>query len=238
MTCEHAAHSDIGLIRGRNEDSLIEDPRRGLFGVADGVGGLPHGQIASKRTLEVICEEMPTLAEQCSPALLTRAVEIANLKVHKEGHDLNPRHGMGSTLTLGHLWGSLLSVVHVGDSRCYLWQKGRLTQVTMDHTVEHDPEFEKNNPQRDSLRIRQKGALTRCIGQSQPLLIETHQFMLEQGDRVLFCTDGMYRKIGMEELEALLSTAPSPAEGVARLVDLAKNRGGEDNITAVLLFSC
>lgn len=236
MRVRHAALSDIGLMRNRNEDRLVADDACGLYGVADGVGGLPFGEEAARLVLEVLKEQLSKANGRPTTSELLRAVHFANTRVHREGLRLNPSHGIATTLTLGIVDGSDLYIVHVGDSRCYVWRGGRITQATVDHNVESDPRFVLRREMQPDVLMRQSGALTRCIGQNDPLEVESHLIELEPGDRVLFCTDGLFRQIPEHELGEELAAAASPEAGLKRLVKLANERGGADNATGVLLF--
>lgn len=234
MKVRHAALSDIGLMRKENEDRFLLDEGRKLFGVADGIGGLPHGAEAAALVVEGIRSRLaprpPTLDE------LKAAVTGANTDVKQAGLRLNPMHGIGSTLTLGCLTGRQLNLVHAGDSRCYVWRRGRITQATIDHNVEHDPHFTLRFGMSEEVYERQRSALTRCLGQVEELDLECHKLELDEGDRVLFATDGLFRAIPEEELAERLGAHEEPELALRDLVALANERGGADNATGVLLF--
>jgi protein phosphatase len=234
MKVRHAALSDIGLMRKENEDRFLLDEGRKLFGVADGIGGLPHGAEAAALVVEGIRSRLaprpPTLDE------LKAAVTGANTDVKQAGLRLNPMHGIGSTLTLGCLMGRQLNLVHAGDSRCYVWRRGRITQATIDHNVEHDPHFTLRFGMSEAVYERQRSALTRCLGQVEELDLECHRLELDEGDRVLFATDGLFRAIPEEELAERLGNHEEPELALRDLVALANERGGADNATGVLLF--
>ncbi len=234
MKVRHAALSDIGLMRKENEDRFLLDEGRNLFGVADGIGGLPHGAEAAALAVEGVSSRLaprtPSLEE------LKAAVKGANTDVRQAGHRLNPLHGIGSTLTLGCLMGRQLNLVHAGDSRCYVWRRGRITQATIDHNVEHDPHFTLRFGMSEAVFERQRSALTRCLGQLEEVELECHKLELEQGDRVLFATDGLFRAIPEEELAERLGNQEEPELALRELVTLANERGGADNATGVLLY--
>jgi len=238
MKLRFAAQTDLGKVRKANEDSYIADDRLHLFGVADGIGGLPHGAEASKLALlrlsQVLSEEPEGVV--FGEAQLVNAAEEACLAVFKEGLRLSPSRGIGSTMTVGHLGSNSLQLAHVGDSRCYLWRQGKVQQITIDHNVESDPRFNYRRTMEPAIFERQKAALTRCMGQSEPLEVEYHHVPLQAGDRVLFCTDGVYRQLTGAELQTALQGDGDPASTVEGMLALANLRGGVDNATAVLLL--
>lgn len=223
-------------MRKENEDRLITDEVLGLYGVADGVGGLPHGSLAAEWALEQFQACIPSPATGLDAEALKETVCAVNRLIYTEGQKLNPGFGIGTTLTLGLLNRYTLKILHVGDSRCYVWRKGVLTQATIDHTIESDPRFAVRRREKPDLWAGQKGALTRCLGQPDPLEVEFHRLDLLEGDRVLFCTDGLFRHSDEEELCIELGKRSSPEFTLENLIAVANKRGGSDNSTGVLLF--
>lgn len=236
MKVRHASISDTGLRRKRNEDRFLVDEPRGLYGIADGIGGLPHGAEAAQMILDRLAVALPKAPLHPTMWELQQAVQAANTDVLEAGRRLNPPMGIGSTLTLGSLNGHQLQLVHAGDSRCYVWRRGRLTQATIDHTVEHDPKFSRQYRMNSSLYAGQRGALTRCIGQVEPVELECHLIYLDPEDRLLFATDGLFKGADEESLNLAISSSEDPQSCLQRLVQEANERGGLDNATGVMLI--
>ncbi len=232
-----AALSDIGLHRRENEDRYLCDNHRGLFGVADGIGGLPHGALAAETAIEAVGRLVAHTAAQRVNQNLELIISSANNEVLQLGRQMSPLFGIGTTLTFGLLAGDSLRLAHVGDSRCYLLSKDRLTRLTTDHNVENEHRHRRERGETVDESIRNRAALTRCIGQWTTPIADLSVHALEPGDRCLFCTDGLTRAVEDAELAEALSGTGEPERILRDLVQLANRRGGFDNATAVLLLT-
>lgn len=231
-----AALTDVGRVRSENEDRLLHDEAAGIYGVADGVGGLPGGAEAAqlaKEGLSNALRSVPAGTEADLPAIF-RAL---NEGVRLLGQRINPQTGIATTLTAGLVRAGVLLIGHVGDSRAYLSRGGVLRRITEDHSVENEVRRRRAMGEMISYRESQRNALTRCIGQPPPLEVDVYRETLAAGDRVLFCTDGITRLVPDRELGEVLAAAASPHAAVESLVQLAVRRGGPDNATAVALFA-
>lgn len=229
------AVSDIGCLRRENEDSYLCDEQAGLFGVADGIGGLPGGAQASQQALVAL---QNWLGRQGDRANLDyeAALREVNEIVHDLGRRISPRCGIGTTLTVGHLQADALHLLHVGDSFLFRLRHGSLEVLTSEHNVANEMKLRAARGQSPFGLHDNPAALTRCIGQPPPIEGDHSAHLLSPGDRYLFCTDGITRCISHREIVEHLRAAIQP-EGAARaLVTLANNRGGLDNSTAVVLF--
>lgn len=234
MTLLRAARfSDIGNVRKENEDRMLFDESAQLFGVADGVGGLPGGAEAAQETVNVVTSSvLAAEAELNLRAIVTKA----NDAVVALGMRMSPGVGIGSTLTFGCVRGSRLKLAHVGDSRAFSWRKGELICVTEDHSVENEARRRRARGEVVYYSESQRGALTRCIGQALPPEVDLADLPLSPGDRFIFCTDGITRVVSEAELSKIVGEANQPDEIVHRIVGLAVERGGPDNATAVALI--
>ena len=228
-----AALTDIGRVRQNNEDRYIRDERLGLYGVADGVGGLPGGAEAAELALATLVKSLQVSTEK-SPDL-AQLVRAANQAVYKLGSTISPRTGIGSTLTVGQIRGELLVVAHVGDSRCYFMRNGLLHPLTTDHSVENEILARRARGETVYFHEGNRNALTRCIGQPPPLEVDIVTRNLLFGDRVLFCTDGITRLVSDEEIAEFLARPTGPDALLREIIALAIRRGGPDNATGVLL---
>lgn len=196
-------------------------PERSLFGVADGVGGLPAGETASTLACDALARGMTESGAAAGAPLtqgerLVRAVHRAHEAVVATGWQISPATGIATTLTVGQFEDGHVLVAHVGDSRCYAWLGGSFRQLTQDHSEMH--------------------ALTRCVGQRQPLTVDLFERPVSAGDRLLFCTDGLSGEVTPAELAVLMDPKSEPEEVLQKMVAIALARGGPDNISGVLVY--
>jgi serine/threonine protein phosphatase PrpC len=230
-----AALSDIGRVRRNNEDRFLHDEKEMLYGVADGVGGLPGGAEAAQRTVDEIAEGMERYRKKESPDLVA-IVQRANHVVHSLGTTLSPVMGIGSTLTFGYIRDAVLHIAHVGDSRCYAWRRGEFLQLTDDHSVENEAKLRRAKGEVIYYHEANRNALTRCVGQPGSPEVDLIERPLRAGDRYLFCTDGITRLVRDAELAEFLGKQFEPEEILREIITLAVRRGGPDNATGVLVF--
>ena len=230
-----AALTDIGRVRSENEDSFIHETAAMIFGIADGVGGLPGGAEASLESVEVIISELKALPPGSTPDL-TRIVHLANQAVIDLGREISPVMGIGSTLTFACVHDHAFHFAHVGDSRAYLLRAGTIVNVTEDHSVENEARIRRLRGEVVHYHESNRAALTRCIGQPTPPDVDLITRPLIAGDRYLFCTDGVTRMITDRELGDLLGQPDEPERIAHEIVHLAVRRGGPDNATAVVVF--
>jgi protein phosphatase len=230
-----AALTDIGRVRRQNEDRFLLDEPARIFGVADGVGGLPGGAEAAQQTVDDITAGIHAVTGGQEPNL-TAIVHRANENVLALGKRISPSMGIGTTLTFGWVHDTALKIAHVGDSRVYGWRRGELTQISDDHSVENEARLRRAKGEVVYYHEANRNALTRCIGQPTPPAVDLITRPLEAGDRYLFCTDGVTRMVGNTELGAILGQPGDPAAVLRELITLAVRRGGPDNATGVLFF--
>jgi protein phosphatase len=228
-----AALTDIGRVRRENEDRLLCDEKALLFGVADGVGGLPGGAEAAQLAIEEVHGSLLALSAGREPYLVG-IVQHTNHTVATLGQQISPNMGIGTTLTIGCVLGSLLKIAHVGDSRCYGWRDGEFERLTEDHSVENEARLRRARGEVVYYHEANRNALTRCIGQPTPPEVDIIKRPLAKGDRYLFCTDGVTRMLTDSELAELVEKFADPQAALEEIVGLAVKRGGPDNATGVL----
>ncbi|HEU5078654.1 MAG TPA: protein phosphatase 2C domain-containing protein [Opitutaceae bacterium] len=233
MHLRSAAISDIGRIRRINEDRILRDEALHLYGVADGVGGLPGGAEAAQCAVEVVHHNV---AQSAAEPDMVRITLGANEAVAQLGMRFSPHFGIGTTLTWGLFRRGELRLAHVGDSRCYALRGGEFECLTMDHSVENEARARRARGELIWVSEQHRNALTRCIGQSTPLDVDVVARPLQEGDRYLFCSDGVTRMIRENELADHIGRDAEPSAIVRDLVDVANQRGGLDNATAVLIY--
>jgi protein phosphatase len=230
-----AAYSDIGRVRRKNEDRFLQDEGFGLFGVADGVGGLPGGAEAAQTAVDEVATRFHELPNGEAPDL-PRIVDGVNQNVRALGRSLSPSTGIGSTLTFGHFRNGAVHLAHVGDSRCYVWHEGEFIQLTEDHSVENEARLRRARGEVVYYHEANRNALTRCIGQPGSPVVDLIHRPLKSGERYLFCTDGVTRLIRNPELAELIARLGPPDKVLREIIELAVRRGGPDNATGVLVF--
>lgn len=242
MTIKYAGLSDRGLVREENQDSWCATAELGLFIVSDGMGGHLGGALASK----IVVEALPELIrkrmrgfknlfdseakKQLEGALVELSIQVREQTINEPG-----LKGMGSTVVLIMIKGSRALVAHMGDSRAYLLRRGRLKQLTKDHSVvqllidagEIKPSEAATHPARNQI--------TRCVGMEGDPLPNVTRLELEPRDRLLLCTDGLTSMLSDEEIGKVLQRRITPKSACRQLVDAANERGGNDNITALIV---
>jgi len=235
-----AGTTDVGHVRSINEDAYYAD--RGLFILADGMGGHTAGEVASSLAIQSV----RTFLESQPPSSLTLAVEesllqavrIANEDILKDAEQHEEHGDMGTTLVIAWVVGSYLWYTHVGDSRLYRWDGSSkvLSRLTEDHTLVAElvakgyvlPEAAEKHPYRN--------VLSRCLGRPDLKAGLVQKIPMHAQDRYLLCSDGLTKEVPEQEIAQILSANPNDQEAVEALVHQANEYGGRDN-TTVVLFS-
>lgn len=226
-----AARSDPGRIRPVNQDAFLLSPP--LLAVADGMGGHRAGEVAARQALAAL-EERRGGADG-GGEWLRDAVRAANRQVWNLARQRPEYRGMGTTLTAVLLMPERLWVAHVGDSRAYLFREAarELVRVTEDHSVA--AELERSGVSRALLVDHPaRHLLTRAVGVSPEVEVDLAQVPWLPGEGLLLCTDGLSGLVPEHEMLAALAGGGEPEEIVERLIRLANDRGGPDNVTVVL----
>jgi serine/threonine protein phosphatase PrpC len=249
VTVDAVMVTDVGVVRDHNEDSAHIDDAKEFFIVADGMGGHAAGEVASAMAVEtvkkVITEHRPTIesfAKQPSDAgrreivqLLQNAVLAAHQAVYQRGNRESDKQGMGTTLDVVLIAGHEAFVAHVGDSRTYLIRDGRAAQITTDHTVAEVLVIEGKLSIEEAQVSPLRTILVNAIGVSADVGVEMAHLQLRKGDRVLLCSDGLHDYfVAEQEIADKLSSA-EPGKSLAEMVEMAKERGGHDNITGIVV---
>ncbi len=233
MHLRSAALTDIGKIRRANEDRLLRDEALHLYGIADGVGGLPGGAEAAQCAIEIVHHAVKNADGEPD---LARITVTANEAVAQLGYRFSPHFGIGTTLTWGLFRRGNLYLAHVGDSRCYTVRDGELECLTEDHSVENEAKARRAKGELIWINEQHRNALTRCVGQTTPLDVDILVRPLQVGDRFLFCSDGITRMIRENEIIDHIGRDADPHTIMRELVDVTNLRGGLDNATGVLVF--
>ena len=236
------AQTDVGKHRDRNEDAFDYDAEAGFFVVADGMGGLDAGDIASRATVAIFQQGLsqPDSITSCNKAgrlaLLQNLAVEANDKVHTYANLYDFQTQMGTTLIAGFISGSHLLYVHVGDSRIYLIRQDKIRQLTRDHSLVQEM-VDMGKISLDEARTHiQRNIINQAIGLEPVIDVDCGECQLEPGDILLACTDGLHDMITSDlEIADLIQTAETLDASASNLVQKALENGGMDNVTVVLV---
>ena len=231
--------SDKGKVRENNEDSVLADAEKGIFLLADGMGGHRGGEVASdlavRTAYEFLREASGRTDKGGMPRLLADALAATHSAVFRKGTTAPGLAGMGTTLEMVVIKGAQAFVCHLGDSRVYLFRRESLRRVTTDdnyaaYLMEYEHVAEEDLP---------SGAqhiLTQAVGASDELVPEIHTLELEEGDIITLCSDGLTGMVADSDIESALRSHWDDLEkAAAALVDEANRRGGFDNISVLLV---
>ncbi len=232
LTLRYAARSDRGLIRDGNQDSVYAGPR--LLAVADGMGGMAAGDVASNIVIEAMAPLDDDVPGNAPIDMLRSAVELANQQL-RDAVDANPAmEGMGTTLTAMLFSGTTFGTVHIGDSRAYLLRDGEFAQITKDDTYVQMLVDEGRISAEEASSHPQRSLLTRALD-GRDVDPDYRIRPAVPGDRYLICSDGLTAVVSPETISETMQQYREPAECVERLVQLALRGGGPDNITVIVV---
>jgi protein phosphatase len=240
--------TDVGRRREQNEDSFLVDLETHLFVVADGMGGHAGGGTASSLAVRTIQERVrsaraaspasfsaPTAADAESfPSVLRLAVEAACRAIYGAAQDDPSLAGMGTTVTAALVVGRTAYVAHVGDSRCYLLRGGRIFQLSEDHSLVNEQLKAGAITEEEARQSRFRNIITRSVGFEEDVLVDVVGLEIEAGDAIVLCCDGLSNLVTDAEILEIAS-GTRLAEAPERLVALANERGGDDNITVIVV---
>ena len=236
-TVRSAAGSDIGQRRAGNQDSAYTSPR--LLAVADGMGGHAHGEVASSLAIRVVAETDARLEGVDLQAVdlldtLRGVVDEAARRLTAAADDDPSLRGTGTTLVALLLDGARIAVAHVGDSRAYLLREGELHQLTHDHTLVQSLVDEGRITADEAADHPRRSVLVRTLQEGSPAEPDLFTVDGQIGDRFLVCSDGVTGVLDDEDIQEILAGVPEPADAVDRIIELANEGGGPDNITCVV----
>lgn len=242
---EIASLTDVGCQRENNEDSFLywepssdEDfQRKGRLAViADGMGGYEGGQEASRLAVTTVREVYDNVVREDPQAALLEAFATAHNRIQDHAERHPELHGMGTTCTAVVIRGRQLYFAHVGDSRLYLVRDANISRLTRDHSYVGRLVESGIVRAEDAEKHPQRHILTAALGAGTDVAVESPEQVihLQDSDHLLLCTDGLWGVVSEHEIETASSTN-SPAEACAALVNLARQRGGPDNITVQVL---
>lgn len=239
--------TDVGRKRDHNEDSFLMSAELGLYAVADGMGGHQGGERASRLALDVLEAEIAVARKEGGPIdesatngsparALERATQRAGEQIFLTAQSDPDVAGMGTTLTSLLVHRGRAYLAHVGDSRCYLYRDGRCVQLTEDHSWVNEQVRAGLLSKEEAKDSKFKHIITRSVGFERHVAVDGGTVAIEPGDCFLLCSDGLSNLIEGDEMARVLA-ANFYKKVPALLIDIANDRGGDDNITVVLLHA-
>jgi len=248
MGIRAAGGTDVGCVRKLNEDSLFVDEGLGLFVVADGLGGHAAGEVASQIVVETVArfvgetlEKDRTWPVEYDPALsydgnrLKVALLLSDQAIAEDIRRNPERETMGSTVVAGLFHGSKVTLAHVGDSRAYILGPEGIRQVTRDHSWVAE-QVANGILTPSEARIHPfRNVITQALGNGGDLDVEVQDLDLSKSERLLLCSDGLSGMIGDKQIWDIVEQSDNLQHAVESLISIARDHGGEDNITAILV---
>jgi protein phosphatase len=241
--------TDMGRVRTNNEDCYRIVAPQNLFVLSDGMGGEAHGEVASALAVETVVKHC--LDAEANPASLvlgemqpgwsaktkrlSTAVHLANENIFKSAEENPERHGMGATLTAAWIDGTKLSIAHVGDSRAYLLRSGSLLQLTRDHSLVAEQVRRGILTAAEAEESEMQSVLLRALGAQPEIEVDAEEHILFPRDVLLLCCDGLTRMVTEPEIAGTLQAETNPTRAAEKLIALANERGGLDNITVIVV---
>ena len=241
--------TDLGRVRTNNEDCFRIVESLDLFVLADGMGGEAHGEVASEMAVETVVKTCmgpgddggataighsePTWSEKTKR--LTSAVHRANKNIYDSAEANPDQHGMGATLTAAWIDGSKMSIAHVGDSRAYLLRSGNLQQLTSDHSLVAEQVRRGILTAAEAEESEMQSVLLRALGALPDIEVDTDEHTLFARDILMLCCDGLTRMVTEPEIAGTLQAEIDPTRAAEKLIALANERGGVDNITVIVV---
>ena len=237
-----AFKTDIGRRRKQNQDNGASRPELGLFLVSDGMGGHQGGETASAIAVQTICqciEELEKASHWDPQRSIFEALSSANRNIYQESLRDSKLQGMGTTTTALLFKGDELNIGHVGDSRCYFFRSGCLWQLTRDHSMVQE-KLRAGLISREQLKTdKMKNVITRSVGFEENIEIDHYRMKIQKDDAFLICSDGLTGPLVDEEILEIiqknLSTHGSIEGAVESLIAGANEKGGDDNITSIII---
>jgi serine/threonine protein phosphatase PrpC len=249
LQIEAGARTDLGRVRKNNEDCYSIDSSLQLYVLSDGMGGEAHGEVASKLAVQTVLthcrqaensratpifgESSPEISERTNR--LASAIHLANRKVFETAASNPEQRGMGATIVAAWIEGQRLSLAHVGDSRAYLLRAGSMVQLTADHSLVAEKVRVGILTPQEADASEMQSVLTRAVGTNATVQVDANEQILLVGDTLLLCSDGLTRMVTDPEIASTLLTSTSAQEAADRLVDLANDYGGVDNVSAIVV---
>lgn len=249
LSVQVAGKTDLGCVRTNNEDNFGYDTRYGVFVVCDGMGGQAAGEVASKMGVDDILEYfrkagpegkypvedkvMEGVSERANA--LATAIRRANRAIFEAASKNAGHAGMGSTVVAALVKGSFLSIAHVGDSRIYLIRKDSIQQLTNDHSLVMEQVRRGLITQEEADKSNMQNIIIRALGSEESVEADVDDMVAQPGDILLLATDGLTKHVKDAALLKLVRGASTLSQACDALIQAARDDGGDDNITCILV---
>jgi protein phosphatase len=246
LAVEVAGKTDVGCVRTNNEDNFGFDSRYGIFVVCDGMGGQAAGEVASKMGVDVLLNyfrnqapagKQPMNGQNGSTGAqnLASAIQLANKIIFQAGQEHNGRNGMGSTIVAALVRGNSLAIAHVGDSRIYLVRQGTIQQLTQDHSLVMEQVRRGYITLEQAQQSEMQNIILRALGSEEMVEADIEDLVAIPGDILLMASDGLTRYVQDDEILRIVQGPRDLKQACGELVKAARDRGGDDNITCLLV---
>jgi len=249
LMVEVAGKSDIGCVRKNNEDNLGWDASAGIFVVCDGMGGAAAGEVASKLAVDTLLQYFrqgqqsgvyppagpPTQGLSPRAQHLSSAIHMANAAIHDAGIKKSSQRGMGSTIVAVVFQENFYSIGHVGDSRIYLIRDGKIKQLTEDHSLVMEQVRRGLITKEEAEQSEMQNIIIRALGSEATVQPDLTDMVALPHDVLLLSSDGLTKHVKDERLREIIEEAPSLEAACEQLIKAAKDDGGDDNITCLLV---
>ena len=235
MNISSFALTDLGKVRPENEDAFLLDDKLHLYAVADVLGGLPEGALASNLAVRHLQETLRNQTSNGTPDY-EKVFHFINQKVFERGKIISGETGIGTTLTVVKLSEEEMTIGHVGDSSVFLFRADNCQQLTTDHTMEQEVIDHLGADASIDTPDFYAHTLTRCIGQKDTIITEILHQKLLTGDRILVCSDGISKTLSGDELLRELQAVSTPEDFLHAVIQLVNDHGGPDNSTGIAIF--
>ena len=234
MVITSHGHSDVGFVRENNEDSFLVDDSKGIYCVADGVGGLPFGNLASRMAVKLFAAMVQNSSDCASPEELKQISHRVHHDVVECGHLVGGENGIGTTFSAIRMLSDRCMFSHVGDSSILYSDGSGLRQISKCHTL-GDELIEKHGPEAaNDMPEHYMHTLTRCMGQDIDFEVDLGEQTLSPGDQLIICSDGITNMVELDEINEMMNDL-EPKDFIHALIDAANQNGGVDNSTAVTI---
>ncbi len=228
------ARTDVGKVRKINEDSVLDNGPAGIWVVADGMGGHAAGNVASASIVNSLSELKPSEDADALVSEIEQRLLDANSDLLRQAAERDDKQTMGSTVVVLLAFGQKALCLWAGDSRIYRLRDGTLNQLTIDHSKVQELVDEGLITEDEAESHPEANVITRAIGASQRLFIDMDIRDVQQGDRYLLCSDGLFKEVTKNEINELLDRG-TPEEACNTLIDLTLERGSRDNVTVIVV---
>ena len=230
--------TDIGMVRSINEDcaEYVESDKYSIYVVADGMGGHNAGEVASSMAVKGIIEYIETnFGKADNYKILRNAIQSVNKSIYNHSIKNDNLNGMGTTITAGLKFNDVIQIANVGDSSCYGIKGEVINKITKDHSLVQELVDLGTISELEAVNHPKKNIITRAVGTSESVEVDVFNLSKDDYDIYVLCSDGLTNEVTKEEILKVIKEGKLPVDTCEKLVNLAKYKGGRDNVT-VLLF--